>query len=97
MSSVLKLLLLVGLGALYLPAQSATPDAKAKPVVLQKNEGELRTRKPRRGCLFGQHRFLAEDRSEDQRFQTFAGLYRGDRSRCSDPETQTSWRRKRYF
>ena len=49
MSNALKLLLPVWLCALYLPAQTATPDEQAKPVVLQKNEGELRTRKPREG------------------------------------------------
>ena len=49
MSNALKLLLPVWLCALYLPAQTATPVEETKPVVLQKNEGELRTRKPREG------------------------------------------------
>src|SRR5262252_4403639 len=49
MRNALKLLFLVWLCALYLPAQTATPVEEAKPVVLQKNEGELRTRKPREG------------------------------------------------
>src|SRR5215472_4886202 len=49
MLNTLKLLFLVCLCALYLPAQTATPVEETKPVVLQKNEGELRTRKPREG------------------------------------------------
>ena len=49
MPEVLKLLFLVWLCALYLSAQTAPPVEEAKPVVLQKNEGELRTRKPREG------------------------------------------------
>jgi mannose-6-phosphate isomerase-like protein (cupin superfamily) len=47
--NALKLLFLVWLCALYLPAQTATADEQAKPVVLQKNEGELRTRRRREG------------------------------------------------
>ena len=49
MSNVLKLLLLVWLCAFHFPAQTATPVEEVRPVVLQKNEGELRTRKPREG------------------------------------------------
>ena len=49
MSNALKLLFPVLLCALCLPAQTAIPDKEAKPLVLQKNEGELRTRKPREG------------------------------------------------
>src|SRR5215471_13224220 len=49
MSNAPKLLLLVWLCAVYFPAQTAILDEKAKPVVLQKDEGELRTRKPREG------------------------------------------------
>src|SRR5215472_7910134 len=49
MLNTLKLLFLVCLCALYLPGQTVRPDEQAKPVVLQKNEGELRTRRPREG------------------------------------------------
>ena len=49
MSDALKLLFPFWLCALYLPAQTATPAQQARPMVLQKNEGELRTRRPREG------------------------------------------------
>jgi mannose-6-phosphate isomerase-like protein (cupin superfamily) len=49
MPSVLKLLVLVLLSPSCIPAQTLAPDGNAKPVVLQKNEGELRARKPREG------------------------------------------------
>ena len=49
MPNALKLLFLVWLCALYLPAQTAAADEQAKPVLLQKNEGELRTRRRREG------------------------------------------------
>jgi mannose-6-phosphate isomerase-like protein (cupin superfamily) len=49
MCKALKLLLMVPLFPLCLLAQTTIPANEAKPVVLQKNEGELRTRKPREG------------------------------------------------
>ena len=47
MANALKLLVVVFLCALCLPAITAAPDREAKPVVLQKDEGEPRTRRPR--------------------------------------------------
>jgi mannose-6-phosphate isomerase-like protein (cupin superfamily) len=58
MSNALKLLVLVPLCALYVPAQTAAPDGAAKPVVLQRNEGELRTRRPREGVASPSGDFL---------------------------------------
>lgn len=49
MPNKLKLVFAVLLCAFCLPIQSAAPDGSAKPVVLQKNEGEWRTRRPREG------------------------------------------------
>jgi mannose-6-phosphate isomerase-like protein (cupin superfamily) len=49
MSKALKLLALVLLCSLYAPAQPSAHDGDAKPVVLQQDEGELRTRRPREG------------------------------------------------
>ena len=47
MSNALKLLLAVLLCTYWVPAQSSALDGSAKAVVLQKREGELRTRRPR--------------------------------------------------
>ena len=58
MSNVLKLLVLVLLSAGCTPAQTPSPHGDAKPVVLQKNEGELRTRKPREGVASPSTDFL---------------------------------------
>jgi mannose-6-phosphate isomerase-like protein (cupin superfamily) len=58
MSYAPKLLFLIWLCALHCPAQTAAPDETAKPVVLQKNEGELRTRKPREGVASPSTDFL---------------------------------------
>src|SRR5215472_14797268 len=58
MLNTLKLLFLVCLCALYLPGQTVRPDEQAKPVVLQKNEGELRTRRPREGVSSPSSEFL---------------------------------------
>src|SRR5215468_476131 len=60
MPNALKLLFLVWLSALYLPAQTATPVEEAKPVVLQNNEAELRTRKPREGVSSPSTDFLVK-------------------------------------
>lgn len=49
MPNAIELVFAVLLCAFYLPTQSAAPDGSAKPVVLQANEGELRTRRPREG------------------------------------------------
>jgi mannose-6-phosphate isomerase-like protein (cupin superfamily) len=49
MSNVVKIFAVVLLCVFCVPAQTAAPDASAKPVVLQKDEGELRTRRPREG------------------------------------------------
>lgn len=40
------------------PAQSPAPDGGAKPVVLQKNDGDLRTRRPREGVASPSSDFL---------------------------------------
>lgn len=48
MSNVLRFVAVL-LYALCLSAQTAAPDESPKPVVLQKNEGEWRTRRPREG------------------------------------------------
>lgn len=58
MSYALKLLVLVLLCALCVSAQTPAPDANGKPVVLQKNEGELRTRRPREGVASASKDFL---------------------------------------
>lgn len=88
MSGVLKLLFPVWLCALCLPAQTAAPDESTKPIVLQKNEGELRTRRPREGVSSPSTDFLLKIGP----FQAFVALSRGVGSRCCDPETQTSCR-----
>lgn len=49
MPNALRLVAAVLLFALSLPTQTAAPDKSAKPVVLQKNEGEWRTRRAREG------------------------------------------------
>jgi mannose-6-phosphate isomerase-like protein (cupin superfamily) len=58
MPYALKLLVVVLLCALWVPAQTPAPDASGKPVVLQKNEGELRTRRPREGVASPSSDFL---------------------------------------
>jgi mannose-6-phosphate isomerase-like protein (cupin superfamily) len=58
MSNALKLLVVVLLCALYLPAQTAAPGGDGKPAVLQKNDGELRTRRPREGVASPTSDFL---------------------------------------
>ena len=49
MSNALRLFVAVFLCVRCVPAQSPAPDSGAKPVVLQKNEGDPRTRRPREG------------------------------------------------
>jgi quercetin dioxygenase-like cupin family protein len=49
MANTLKLLVAVLLWIQCVPAQTRTPDESGKAVVLQKNEGEVRTRRPREG------------------------------------------------
>ena len=49
MPTALRLLVAVLFYVLCLPAQTSSPDEAAKPLVLQKNEGDLRTRRPREG------------------------------------------------
>jgi quercetin dioxygenase-like cupin family protein len=58
MSNALKLLVLVLLSALCVPAQTPPPDTSGKPVVLQKNEGQPRTRRPREGVASPSSEFL---------------------------------------
>lgn len=58
MSNAFRLLVAVLLYALCLRAQTSTPDGAAKPVVLQKNEGEPRTRRPREGVSSPASEFL---------------------------------------
>jgi len=49
MSDALKLLVVVLVCAQCVPAQTAASAASGKPVILQKSEGDLRTRLPREG------------------------------------------------
>ncbi|HKW61747.1 MAG TPA: cupin domain-containing protein [Candidatus Acidoferrum sp.] len=49
MAKTFRLFFSVVLFALCLPAQTSTPGEGVKPLVLQKDEGELRTRRPREG------------------------------------------------
>lgn len=49
MPNALRPLVAVLLYTLSTPAQTSSPDEAAKPLVLQKNEGDLRTRRPREG------------------------------------------------
>ena len=58
MSDALKLLVAVVLSVSCVSAQTPAPAEKAKPLVLQKNEGELRTRRPREGVASPSSQFL---------------------------------------
>ena len=58
MSNALKFVVVVLLCSLYPPTQTATPDENPKPVVLQKNDGEWRTRRPREGVASPSPDFL---------------------------------------
>lgn len=58
MPNAFRLLVTVLLYALCLPAQTSAPDEAAKPLVLQKNEGELRTRRQREGVSSPASEFL---------------------------------------
>lgn len=58
MVNALKLLVVVLLCALCLPGQTAAPGGDGKPAVLQKNDGELRTRRPREGVASPSTDFL---------------------------------------
>lgn len=58
MPNAFRLLVAVLLYALCLLAQISNPDEPAKPLVLQKNEGELRTRRPREGVTSPASEFL---------------------------------------
>jgi mannose-6-phosphate isomerase-like protein (cupin superfamily) len=58
MSNAFKLSVVVLLCALCVPAQTPAPDGSGKSVVLQKNEGELRTRRPREGVASPSSEFL---------------------------------------
>jgi mannose-6-phosphate isomerase-like protein (cupin superfamily) len=60
MSNALKLLVAVLLFAFCLPPQTVAPAEGAKAVVLQKNEGELRTRRPREGVASPSSDFLVK-------------------------------------
>jgi mannose-6-phosphate isomerase-like protein (cupin superfamily) len=60
MFNALKLLVAVLLFAFCLPAQTFAPAEGAKAVVLQKNEGELRTRRPREGVASPSSDFLVK-------------------------------------
>src|SRR5258708_35904316 len=58
MSNALKLLVVLLLCAQCVPAQTPAPDASGKPVVLQKSQGDLRTRRPREGVASPASEFL---------------------------------------
>jgi mannose-6-phosphate isomerase-like protein (cupin superfamily) len=58
MSNTLRLFVAVFLYVLSIPAQSPAPDGGAKPLVLQKNDGDLRTRRPREGVASPSSEFL---------------------------------------
>jgi mannose-6-phosphate isomerase-like protein (cupin superfamily) len=58
MANALNLLVVVLLCAPCVPPQTPAPDASGKPLVLQKNEGELRTRRPREGVASPSSEFL---------------------------------------
>lgn len=58
MPHVPKIFLVVLLCALCVPAQTPAPDTSGKPIVLQKNEGEFRTRRPREGVASPSSDFL---------------------------------------
>jgi quercetin dioxygenase-like cupin family protein len=58
MSNALKLLVAILLCAPCIPAQTHATDEGAKAVVLQKNEGELRTRRPRESVASPSSDFL---------------------------------------
>jgi mannose-6-phosphate isomerase-like protein (cupin superfamily) len=53
-----KMLVAVVLCALCAPAQTPAPDLSGRPVVLQRNEGEVRTRRPREGVASPSSDFL---------------------------------------
>ena len=58
MSNAPKLFVAFLLCIQYIPAQTPATDEGAKPVVLQKNEGDLRTRRPREGVASPAGEFL---------------------------------------
>lgn len=58
MPNAFRLLVAGLLYVLCLPAQISNPDEPAKPLVLQKNEGELRTRRPPEGVTSPASEFL---------------------------------------
>ena len=58
MSNALRLFVAIFLCVRCVPAQSPAPDGGAKPVVLQKNDGDLRTRRPREGVASPSSDFL---------------------------------------
>jgi mannose-6-phosphate isomerase-like protein (cupin superfamily) len=58
MSNALRFFVAVFLCARSVPAQSPAPDGGAKPLVLQKNDGQLRTRRPREGVASPSSDFL---------------------------------------
>jgi len=58
MSHSFKLLFAAVLLTVNVPAQTAGPDGPAKPLVLQKNEGEYRARRPREGFSSPSSEFL---------------------------------------
>ena len=58
MSNALKLIVAVVLCVQCVCAQAPAPGEEAKPLVLQKNEGELRTRRPREGVASPSSDFL---------------------------------------
>jgi mannose-6-phosphate isomerase-like protein (cupin superfamily) len=58
MSDALKLLVAILLCAQYVPAQTASTEGGAKPLVLQKNDGDFRTRRPREGVASPSSDFL---------------------------------------
>jgi mannose-6-phosphate isomerase-like protein (cupin superfamily) len=57
-SNALRLFVAVFLCVRCIPAQSPAPEGGAKPIVLQKNDGDLRTRRPREGVASPSSDFL---------------------------------------
>lgn len=58
MSNAFRLSFAVLFCVIYLSAQTVSPDLNPKPLVLQRNEGELRTRRPREGFSSPSNEFL---------------------------------------
>jgi hypothetical protein len=86
-SDALRLFVAVFLRVRCVPAQSPAPEAGAKPIVLQKNDGDLRTRRPREGVASPSSDFLLKIGPKTSG-STHLRLYGGDPARRSYPEAQ---------